>query len=479
MIPILYDRGYITPVRLGKGKMGDVLRCEIFEEINGEYSLEFDYPITGALYSELIEGGSVLVFGPSDENATGSAPELFDIYKHSIPIDGKVTFYCNHISRRLANTIYPGGTLLVSNYNRVYRASYSYPADYDGLKVTSNPTVLTGSVGFEIPKNGLACLIGSETSFASSIGGEFVFRTARTVVDGEYRAQLVVSYVARRGADRGAEIRYGANLLSLEKTQDNTEAFNAYVPYWDDGNGNKTFVTGYIVQPTAPVTPIIAVPLDLSDVFSTTPTEAQLATYAQNLLDTNTPWKGQSSITLDFINDAEIDTNGADIYIGDTVDVYWSGADVAEKMRVVAYRYDVLAEKYIELQLGSQATEFVATTADSSSGGGSSGGRPGIPAGGIISQVLTKLSNTDYDVGWRTGNYLLHFTTAISSLPFTINDAAITSTMAVLECVFGTPSALRTDLYWTTADGSLTFSAYNSSTLQGTTTVDVILGTIG
>lgn len=66
----------------------------------------------------------------------------------------------------------------------------------------------------------------------------------------------------------------------------------------------------------------------------------------------------------------------------------------------------------------------------------------------------------------------LHITGTISSGQMYINDARITADMRVFECTIGTPSNVTTDLGWTTASGSITFSG----TLSDSTTIDLILG---
>ena len=67
----------------------------------------------------------------------------------------------------------------------------------------------------------------------------------------------------------------------------------------------------------------------------------------------------------------------------------------------------------------------------------------------------------------------LHITATISTSPATISDASITEDMRVIEIQFGTPSAVKKDVAWTTADGSIVLG--DASTFSSTTTVDIIL----
>ena len=61
---------------------------------------------------------------------------------------------------------------------------------------------------------------------------------------------------------------------------------------------------------------------------------------------------------------------------------------------------------------------------------------------------------------------------AFSSFPQTISYSKITADMVVLECSFGTPSAIRSDISWTTSAGQLRLTG----TIRGTTTAVITLG---
>lgn len=72
-----------------------------------------------------------------------------------------------------------------------------------------------------------------------------------------------------------------------------------------------------------------------------------------------------------------------------------------------------------------------------------------------------------------TGNVItaLALSDSITALPKTISDARITANMRVVECTFGTPSAITSDVSWTTSDGEIVLSG----TASGSTTVDLII----
>ena len=69
----------------------------------------------------------------------------------------------------------------------------------------------------------------------------------------------------------------------------------------------------------------------------------------------------------------------------------------------------------------------------------------------------------------------LHLSVAsFSSFPKTVSNAAIKSNMRVIECVFGTPASVTTDVGWTTANGSLTLTGTMASSASTTAEITLI-----
>lgn len=63
----------------------------------------------------------------------------------------------------------------------------------------------------------------------------------------------------------------------------------------------------------------------------------------------------------------------------------------------------------------------------------------------------------------------ISFTASASNL--TYSNAAITADMRVVECVWGTPANVQSDITWTTSAGKITLAG----TFGGSTTVNMIL----
>ena len=88
-----------------------------------------------------------------------------------------------------------------------------------------------------------------------------------------------------------------------------------------------------------------------------------------------------------------------------------------------------------------------------------------------ITPVSGNVTLTASDVG--AAQAPLHITATISTSPATISNASITADMRVIAMQFGTPSAVKKDVAWTTSSGQIVLG--DASTFSSTTTVDIIL----
>lgn len=88
-----------------------------------------------------------------------------------------------------------------------------------------------------------------------------------------------------------------------------------------------------------------------------------------------------------------------------------------------------------------------------------------------MAKVSTITANgVTYDIN----NGIAKVSGSFSSLPYTLSDSAIKSNMVVLESYFNNPAALRSDVSWSTANGSITLNG----TASGTTTFTLVLGSV-
>ena len=73
MIPILFKSTATTFTSNGIGRLTDCISCTVTEERNGIYECEFEYPITGIRYSEILENRIIVCTHDDGETFSPSA----------------------------------------------------------------------------------------------------------------------------------------------------------------------------------------------------------------------------------------------------------------------------------------------------------------------------------------------------------------------------------------------------------------------
>lgn len=375
MIPILYDSYELAFTSNGLGRLADCVSCTVTEERNGIYECEFQYPVTGEMYSQIKEGR---IIGVTHDDAKDIQP--FDIYARSAPLDGVVTFYAHHISYRLSNVILKPFTATTCAQTMAKLQSSTYNSNIFTFWTDKS---VTANFEQKVPDSVRAVLAGKEGSVLDVYGtGEYEFD------------KLAVKLHLNRGNDNGVSIRYGVNLTDLTHDYDQSGTYSAVAPYWvnkDDGSV-VSLPGGYVIssEVTAIQEPwttgdgeimttgdgdpiyfnapkIIPVPMDLSDAFEEEPTVAQLQTEALRRLNNSEAWLPDENIKVSFVNLADTEEYASmsalqRVKLCDKVSVYCGPLGVsAAKMQVIRVVYNVLDNRYDEIELGKAKLSFAET----------------------------------------------------------------------------------------------------------------------
>lgn len=351
MIPVLYKANETKFDSQGVGCLTDCITCYVHEKLNGVYELKFTYPITGVHFSD-IKVGAIVDATPSD----GKAVQHFRIDTITKPIGGKVTVEATHISYQLSY-------VPVKPFDAV-----GVLEALNGLKensLASNPF----SVWTDISNTATKYSQKEPASFRQRLGG-----VAGSILDcfgGEYEFDnYTVKLYAHRGTDRGVAIEYGKNLTDLEQEESIDKVITGIVPFWKDSNGDK------VVSIETPIESEYAskypfkrtVVKDFSSNFEEEPTVEQLRTYTESYIKNNCVGVPQVSLDVSFValEDTEEYKNLSRerINLGDTVTVRFAELGVDAKAKVIEYKYDVLAERYDSLKIGSVRSSLASTISE-------------------------------------------------------------------------------------------------------------------
>lgn len=359
MIPILYNSNETNFSGGGVGFLSDCTRCVVTEERNGVYECEFSYPIDGRHYSE-IEPDMIIKAKPNEM----SNPQLFRIYRTSKPINGIVSFYCQHISYDLnVNVVDPftlsGATALTALQGILSHCYYQH-------SFTATTTLSfseTHDLKVDKPKPARMCLGGSEGSVLDLFGGEYEFDNFN------------IKLHASRGQDTGVTILYGKNLTDITSDVNISNAYTAVYPYAvdEERDGLYTLTEKVIETGNTNFGEPRVLSLDLTEKFNLPDeeiTETKLRNLANSYITSNHISDVKQNIEISFVqlwqtpeykNIALLQRVG----LCDTVTVRYAKLGVSVKAKVIKTVYNTLTEKYEKIELGKAKSNFGMTLKES------------------------------------------------------------------------------------------------------------------
>lgn len=349
MIPVLFPEGATTFTTNGLGRLSDVITCEVNEVLNGMYELALEYTATGQ-HAEDIAERKIILAKPNDTDN----PQPFRIYEvKENARTSRLEVKAQHISYDLngipvepfsATGIVP--TLTGLTTHSMTTNPFTFWTDITNTDSMYNQVV---------PASVRACLGGRRGSVLDTFGGEYKW-------DG-----YTVRVYAHRGQDNGVSIRYGKNLSELNNERSNEKFFTGCVAYWEK---EDEAITGQVQEiPDAANYPIKKTYiLDVSGDYDDMPDVSTLNEAAQLYITNNNlglPFRDTLEVnfvplwqTAEYKNIAPLER----VSMGDTVHVVYKDFNVT--MKVVEYYYDVLAERYTDITLGTKKASLKSTITD-------------------------------------------------------------------------------------------------------------------
>lgn len=349
MKPILYDAdrtSFPAGVDNGLGVLADAMSCKVTQELNGQYELELHYPVEGIHYEEIALRAILrATVGPDGKL------QPFRVYRIVPGMNGTAAIYARHIAYDLGGYVVSPFTAADAPSAVAAIKSHAIPTDFPFALTTDKTTVAAMTV--TVPSSAWGLLGGQQGSLLDVYGGEYEFD------------EWAVRLLTRRGADRGVSVRYGKNLTDLTQDASCANCYTGAVPYWRD---NGITVTAAPVYAEGDFGYTRLMPLDLSANFEQQPTQAQLQAAAASYIKRNRI--GVPAVSWDVKLALLAQSSGYEdvafleqIYLGDTVGVYFHRLGVDTTARVNKIVWDCLLERYDSVALGSVKANIAATIA--------------------------------------------------------------------------------------------------------------------
>lgn len=344
MIPIIYESTEVAFASNGLGRLRDCIDCRVTEARNDVYELELKYPVDGRNY-ELIQPGRIV--GCTHEDSDDIQP--FDIVAMEKPIDGIVTVRGVHISYRQTGMVVRGSGIssIGAAFTKLKQAAPSNPFTYWTNFDAAASAAITAFD--KTPRTVRQYLGGVEGSILDIVGGEYEFD------------KFNVRLWNNRGNKKDFAIRYGVNMTDYNESLDYSSTFSSCIPYWTDNQGN--FVIGDkqdTGQPTYSGREICA-PLDVSTKFDSKPTKSQVNSAGMSYMRANETYLPSNNITVNFIRLQDLEgyeqfANLLSCKLCDSVRVIFPMHGMDRWFKIVKTVYDVLNDRYEEMELGSLQT---------------------------------------------------------------------------------------------------------------------------
>lgn len=321
----------------GLGVLTDCITCEVTEERNGEYELFMQYPITGVHYNE-IEHRAVILAKPN----FADEPQAFRIYKVNALISGVAEIYAAHITYDLSGV--PVSPFTATSAGAACAGLLSHALIQTPFSIgTTVSTIADFKVDY--PTSVRSLFGGKEGSLLDVYGGEWHYDN--------YTATLM----SARGQNRGVVIRYGKNLVDLRQETNLENLYTGVLPYWKNETTGE-YVEANIINIAGSFGYRRILVLDLSLEFEAKPTVAQVTARANTYITANNIGKPSVNITLDWAQVGEL-TDRVDLC--DTVTVIFEKLGVEVTSKCISATWDVLAERYKELEIGDATANMAST----------------------------------------------------------------------------------------------------------------------
>lgn len=356
MNPILFAENATNFTTNGLGRLSDTIECFVTEERNGIFELEMIYPMYGQHYSE-IGIRSIIVAKP----AANANLQAFRVYKMDKPIGGRVKIYAQHISYDLSkNTVMPfevtaSASACINTLGGLYTNAVESCPFYFTTDVTT-----VASYTQKTPASIKSRLGGVRGSVLDQFGGEYEWDN------------YTVKLWRNRGIVTNITLRYGKNIIDLEQEENIANTVTGVVPFWSNIDGDEVVTLSEKVvrsSHASQYSEYLTVPLDLSQEWDEAPTEEQLRTAATVYVNKEGFGIPKVSTTVSFVNLAETEEYKdllplQNVNLCDTITVQFEKLGISTTAKIVKTVFNVLKERYDELQIGSLKSNLASTITD-------------------------------------------------------------------------------------------------------------------
>ena len=367
MLPRLYETSLDKSSYAGNG-LGFIKyckKCEVTEELNGEYTLS----MTVHPWDNLAEKIKVNRIIKAKSNSTDK-PQLFEITKHVVQTNGEIEITGQHIKYLgLQNCMFRTSTFPDSKNGTPQEiADFLFENLYFDNLFTFYSDI-TDKVDFklsDIESKKLGDVFGgSDYSLISEFGGEFHYDNFN------------ISFLKKRGSDSDFKLMFGKNISDFNQTISNDTCYSHIVAFAKVSKSDENTTVVVCGEPyltnqnqVFPKVKFIDKTEDIKNYFGNdwkvnpttglnmTDTLQMLYYYAYEHFKNEYKSRTEKEINITVTHKAELNEM-KNLSLGDTIKICYGEDKQSLSARVIKTVYDSLAEKYKSIEVGSPKVNLI------------------------------------------------------------------------------------------------------------------------
>lgn len=353
---ILHDKNETKWNSLGYGPLTNVIEPKVTRARNGEYTLEFRYPMFSPLFDKIEKGNWVVADAGVKQNTLA---QRFEIQKVTKPMDGIVSVYAEHYRYQLLRSVLKKGTKKKGNVNDLMRflLENSEPKMDFTVKSVLRDTELEMDLSdpFVFPST-MDAFGGTAGSILDKFGGEYVFDNN------------VISLPNEAGEHTKVVVAYGKNLTDINQEESIENTFTTIYPWAkikEEGSDEEKIITvdGNFVDGEY-VDNYRERRIEAVDFSQRNPkNKAELLTMARQYVISNKIGVPKVSIKASFVDLSSNAMGGTKKYIDsvdlcDYIHVYFKDLKISTEAQIIKTVYRPDLERFESVELGDARTNL-------------------------------------------------------------------------------------------------------------------------
>lgn len=342
MNPLLFAANATSYASHGIGPLSDAVSCVVTEEANGAYKLEMSLPASSAHLKSITPGVQIVVRpNPTDPI------QPFRVKRVSRPLRGLVSISAEHICYDLAGV--PVGAFKANNAAQAIGYMNSRRLGGEAFTFSTNLNV-SNPMEITVPTSAWDLLGTGENTLLYCYGGELKFD------------RRTVQLLSARGANRGVVVRYGTNMTEMVYEEERDSFYTGVLPFWSDNDG--TTVVGSVQNASGSFGFSKIMPLDLSSEYDDRPSVATLNAAGRSYITKEKIGQPVFKIRTTIVPPGSRGLQTLeDVRLFDRVTVEHSGYGISIPGSVVKTQFDVLRERFKEIEIGNRFVSIAQTIA--------------------------------------------------------------------------------------------------------------------